>query len=240
MPELVEMWDVCPETQLRFERFGRVNTMHRFQEVFDHSYSFSRVKLVPTKPTPMLVKRCLQLARKMYPGYNFNGVLVNWYMGGEDFIDWHPDQERDLVPGAPVVSFSFGAERAFQLRKLKSFKQQEGLDWLELVTEDQSMIVMGGDCQKQYEHRIPKVVKKDVVIGKRINVTIRSFKRDEHYDFTETVPVTRVLKETRVQREEQEPPEPPEQPQQQPPKKRTLTDVLMDTAKKPRTRVTTV
>ena len=50
-----------------------------------------------------------------FPGCPFNGVLVNWYENGLHYIGPHSDDERQLAPGAPILSLSLGATRTLRV-----------------------------------------------------------------------------------------------------------------------------
>ncbi len=80
------------------------------------------------------------------------------YRDGNDSVAWHGDRVARELPQSLVVTLSLGAPRPFQLRP----KAQPGsaggprprpltlnLGWGDLV-------VMGGSCQRTWEHRVPK------------------------------------------------------------------------------------
>ena len=80
---------------------------------------------------------------------DFNGILVNKYLGGEDYIGRHSDDETGLDP-VGVVSLSYGAVRKFRIREKKSGKLV-----LDIPTLPYHLIHMGGDFQKEFTHEIP-------------------------------------------------------------------------------------
>ena len=43
----------------------------------------------------------------------FNSVLMNWYRDGEDYLNWHADDEKELGVNPIVGSVNFGATRDF-------------------------------------------------------------------------------------------------------------------------------
>ena len=79
----------------------------------------------------------------------FNGILVNKYMDGNDYIGAHSDDETGLDT-VGVISISYGAERIFRIRK-KETKQHI----CDEPTTHCSIIHMGGNFQKLYTHEIP-------------------------------------------------------------------------------------
>jgi alkylated DNA repair dioxygenase AlkB len=95
---------------------------------------------------------------------DFNGILVNKYMNGNDYIGAHSDDESGLDK-VGVVSISYGAERIFRIRDKKTKKII-----CNEVTTHCSVLHMGGDFQKIYTHEIP-IQKK--VKNSRISFTFR-------------------------------------------------------------------
>lgn len=106
------------------------------------------------------------------PSSSFNMALVNWYLNGEDYIAAHSDDERQLVPGEPIACFSFGATRKFHLRPKDGMVARKGAQKVDLMVEDGSLLIMGGECQRTHTHSIP-VSKK--VKDSRISITLRKF-----------------------------------------------------------------
>ena len=97
-------------------------------------------------------------------GSEFNGILVNKYMDGNDYIGAHSDDEI-FLDSVGVVSISYGAERIFRIRK-KETKQQI----CDEITTHCSILHMGGNFQKLYTHEIP-IQKK--IKESRISFTFR-------------------------------------------------------------------
>ncbi len=97
---------------------------------------------------PALVARCLAYARQHYPAYDWHGALVNLYVDGTDKVDEHSDDESGLAPGAPILSFSFGATRRFVVRPKKDHTEVP---------------------------RMTKTEEAKYPVGPRINITVRSF-----------------------------------------------------------------
>lgn len=103
---------------------------------------------------------------------NFNQVLVNYYMNGTHYIGKHSDDERQLVPGYPIFSASFGQTRTFRIRS----KDDDSIV-RDISMNDGTYILMCGDMQKEFKHEVPKVLgKKAEELSPRINVTFRVFK----------------------------------------------------------------
>lgn len=82
---------------------------------------------------------------------NFNGILINHYLNGSDYIGAHSDDEKGLAPGRNVVAaISFGAVRKFRIRNRSDKKIVA-----DIPTEHGSLMVMQGDFQNRYTHEIP-------------------------------------------------------------------------------------
>lgn len=98
-----------------------------------------------------------------YMGRSFNGVLLNYYADGSEYISPHADDERDMAPDVPIVAVSLGATRDFVL------KHQNGERYV-IPLESGSLVVMRGQTQQVAKHSIPKRAK---VTGPRISLTFR-------------------------------------------------------------------
>lgn len=100
----------------------------------------------------------------------YNACLVNWY-APEHTIGLHSDDEPELDTSWPIFSLSWGGPRRFLLRP-KS-KNKRGVVH-EVLLKDGDLLVMGGNCQDEFKHEIPKVRStKDGLVGNRISWTIR-------------------------------------------------------------------
>jgi alkylated DNA repair dioxygenase AlkB len=177
--EFDALWAECPETKDKISLYGKTHDVPRFQRVYGQaSYSFSGMTLVPNPILPPLVQRCLDLAREQYPpASQWNGALVNFYPNGDSYIGFHSDDERDLVSGAPILSFSFGGERIFVVQEKK-----KGVGYIKEVkipTKHASMIAMCGNMQTEFVHGVPKATKREGEVSPRINITVRSFRAAE-------------------------------------------------------------
>jgi alkylated DNA repair dioxygenase AlkB len=83
----------------------------------------------------------------------FEHVSLALYRDGRDSVAWHGDQVARKLPEALVATVSVGAPRRFLLRPYgggRSFGYSLG--WGDLV-------VMGGSCQRTYQHAVPKVAR---------------------------------------------------------------------------------
>lgn len=97
----------------------------------------------------------------------FNGVLLNLYENGRDSVAAHSDDEDVMVPGAPIVTISYGATRQFAV-----YKKGEGKQYKKFMLADRDVVVMGGTMQTNFEHAITKCAN----AGPRISLTVRAFR----------------------------------------------------------------
>ena len=108
----------------------------------------------------------------------YNACLVNWYTP-EHTIGLHSDDEPELDTSWPIFSLSWGGPRRFLLRPKTKSSSASGAHkptkvLHEFVLKDGDLLVMGGKCQDEFKHEIPKVRStKDGVVGNRISWTIR-------------------------------------------------------------------
>jgi alkylated DNA repair dioxygenase AlkB len=110
-------------------------------------YKYSR-KMMESKPLSKAMSELLDIVNEDM-GADFNGILVNEYMDGNDYISAHSDDETGL-DSVGVVSISYGAERIFRIRD----KETKEVMCNELTTHC-SILHMGGYFQKIYTHEIP-------------------------------------------------------------------------------------
>lgn len=98
-------------------------------------------------------------------GIAFSSVLLNYYRDGNDSVAWHSD--KDTVPGmkTEIASVSLGQVRSFDFRHKENHKLKHSLD-----LGHGSLLLMKGDLQRYWEHRIAKSA---LPMTGRINLTFR-------------------------------------------------------------------
>ncbi len=101
------------------------------------------------EPLPVLAAARHALDR--WYGQTFDSIGFNCYRGGDDSVAWHGDRHRHTVPNPIVAIVSVGAPRPFRLRprgggRARSFDLGHG-----------DLLVMGGACQHDWEHCVPKL-----------------------------------------------------------------------------------
>jgi len=116
---------------------------------------------------PELPARLEEMRRAVSGRYRveFDSVLVNLYRDGRDGVAWHGDTNRRTLTNPVVVTVSLGERRRFLLRPgtsgspTRSFRPGEG-----------DLLVMGGACQHEWQHTVPKEPRG---AGARMSVTMR-------------------------------------------------------------------
>ncbi len=96
-------------------------------------------------------------------GRTFDAIGFNCYRHGDDSVAWHGDRHRHTVPNPIVAIVSVGAPRPFRLRSRRGGRARS----FDLGHGD--LFVMGGACQHDWEHSVPKVR----LAAPRISITYR-------------------------------------------------------------------
>lgn len=124
---------------------------------------------------PERVQTLLDFSHQQTP--ELNQSLINWYEH-DGSIGKHSDDTRQLLPDSDIFSFSFGpAKRTFIVEPKN--KGESSLPIYHIELEHNTMVIMGGQCQKTHWHSVPK---KNVGLfnykekERRLNVTFRCFK----------------------------------------------------------------
>ena len=129
-------------------------------------YHYSN-KLAASKPLTPSLSRLMDIVNDLLHT-DFNGILVNEYPDGTHYIGKHSDDERALS-SAGVVSVSFGASRKFRIRD----KATNNIV-MDIPTNSNEILIMGGDFQKEFTHEVP--VEKKITTA-RISFTFRKHMR---------------------------------------------------------------
>jgi alkylated DNA repair dioxygenase AlkB len=118
-------------------------------------------------PDPVLVaaRRALNAHYGAELGEEFRTAGLCLYRDGRDSVAWHGDTiGRGQTEDTMVAILSVGTPRALMLRP------RGGGDALRYELGHGDLIVMGGSCQRTWEHAIPKASR---VVGARISVQFR-------------------------------------------------------------------
>ncbi|MCX2483452.1 alpha-ketoglutarate-dependent dioxygenase AlkB family protein [Pedobacter sp. MR2016-24] len=99
-------------------------------------------------------------------GITFNSVLLNYYRNGNDSVAWHSDNETALGKYPVIASVSLGQVRNFDIRNKNDHREKYAIR-----LEHGSLMIMKGDLQAKWDHRIAKSTR---IMKERINLTFRT------------------------------------------------------------------
>jgi len=128
-----------------------------------YAYTYSKI----TKQASTWTTELLQLKTRVEEMTNnsFNSCLLNLYPTGAEGMAYHSDGEETLAKNAAIASLSFGAERKFL------FKHKQTKHTTSIFLEKGSLLVMKGETQSHWLHRLPPTTK---ISLPRINLTFRT------------------------------------------------------------------
>jgi alkylated DNA repair dioxygenase AlkB len=75
---------------------------------------------------------------------------MNWYRDNHDGTEWHADRPANELDEAVIPVLSLGADRRFLLRPAGGRTSRV------IKVHGGDLVVMGGRCQRDYEHTVPK------------------------------------------------------------------------------------
>jgi len=122
-----------------------------------------RVEHGTPEPLPILHEIRMLLADRY--DEPFDSIGFNLYRDGRDSVAWHGDRHRHVVTNPVIAIVSVGVPRPLRLRPRGG---GSSVSW-DLGHGD--LFVMGGSCQHDWEHTVPKV---RVTGGPRLSITFRS------------------------------------------------------------------
>jgi alkylated DNA repair dioxygenase AlkB len=132
---------------------------------------------------PGLHPRLKQMRRRLNDAYAgelgepFTTAGLCLYRDGNDSVAWHGDTiGRSSTEDTMVAIVSLGATRTFALRPRGGGKSPEPEGrrhrTLRLQHRHGDLLVMGGSCQRTWEHAIPKTTRP---VGPRISIQFRPY-----------------------------------------------------------------
>ena len=121
------------------------------------------------EPLPHPVLEDARSALNTHYGNELGGEFVTaglcLYRDGNDSVAWHGDKiGRSSTEDTMVAIVSLGATRVFALRPRGGGKS------LRLAHRHGDLLVMGGSCQRTWEHAVPKTTR---AAGPRISIQFR-------------------------------------------------------------------
>ncbi len=157
-PEIVQLLEQCvnlvddeldehPEIMV----YGKICHQQRsvgFYSDTSIGYNYSTTITPSKKMKPCLTQLLIFVNQKF--NANFNGILINKYNNGLEYIGKHSDDEKALLSNCGVIAMSFGASRIFRIRHKNTRRII-----CDLPTQSNQIIQMAGHFQKEFTHEIP-------------------------------------------------------------------------------------
>ncbi len=120
------------------------------------------------EPEPLPVLEESRAALTRHYSRPFDSIGFNLYRDGRDSVAWHADRERYFHEDPVVAILSTGAPRALHIRS-KPSAGRGGLSRTWHIGQG-DLLVMGGACQHDFEHCVPKAAH---VEGPRLSIMFR-------------------------------------------------------------------
>ena len=93
----------------------------------------------------------IRAALTKHYGQDFPRLGLGYYRNGDDSVAWHGDYVARKLPSALVATVSLGGPRRFLLRP------KAGGPSVPFSLGHGDLFVMGGSCQRTWQHALPKV-----------------------------------------------------------------------------------
>lgn len=157
-PEIIALLEQCvqevdaeldyhPEIKI-FDKICHQQRSIGFYSDTSMGYNYSNT-ITPSKKMKPCLRELLIYVNDKFDA-DFNGILINKYENGEEYIGKHSDDEKGLRPNCGVIAMSFGAVRKFRIRDKITNKIV-----LDVPTNPNKIIQMAGNFQKEFTHEIP-------------------------------------------------------------------------------------
>jgi alkylated DNA repair dioxygenase AlkB len=134
--------------------YGRIVAQPRLTHHWDYEPGVNEL------PEPLEAIRAALTDRY---GRTFDAIGANLYRNGQDSVAWHGDRIARTVVQPLVATISLGNRRRFLLRP------KGGGHSVPFNPDKGDLLVMGGQCQRTWQHAVPKVAD----AGPRISITVR-------------------------------------------------------------------
>ena len=156
-----QVYDVLASTLPLRQRTG----VRMYDQIVDEPRLSAWLSIDNGEREPMPILRRIRLLLAARYEESFDSIGFNLYRDGDDSVAWHGDRHRHVVINPVIAIVSVGAPRPLRLRPRGG---GTSLSW-NLGNGD--LFVMGGACQHDWEHAVPKV---RVTTGPRLSITFRS------------------------------------------------------------------
>jgi alkylated DNA repair dioxygenase AlkB len=175
---IVQHLDTLPlEHQPKITMFGRVCRMRRSIGFFAVSgvagYAYAGQMSRASALTPELAALLRFVERAFDTPTGYNGILINKYADGTDYISPHSDDERSLSREVGVVCLSFGATRTMDFKTRRAPFETKKV----VIRSGSLMCMHGAEFQRTYTHGIKALGKSAPPCGVRYSLTLRVHKK---------------------------------------------------------------
>jgi alkylated DNA repair dioxygenase AlkB len=137
--------------------------------MYDHMVDDPRLSswIRKTDPNPHPVFLEIRRALTHHYRVQFDGIGLNYYRDGRDSVAFHSDREMRYLDETVIAIVTLGAARPFLVKAMG--RRDEPKPSTDIHPASGDLLVMGGACQKAWQHAVPKVAH----AGPRISVTLR-------------------------------------------------------------------
>jgi alkylated DNA repair dioxygenase AlkB len=134
------------------ELIERVDWQQGRRHMYDRMVDDPRLSRWYTRGTPLPHPALTAIGEHLEDqlGVRLSGPGCNYYRDGNDSVAWHADRELRELTDTRVAIVTLGAHRPFLIRPKVRGKSRN------LSPASGDLLVMGGACQMNWEHSIPK------------------------------------------------------------------------------------
>ena len=127
------------------------------QHLYDQTVVTPRlIASIPEQSSALPLLEAMHVALSTRYGEDFTRVSLALYRDGRDSVAFHGDRVARELPEALVATVSLGGARRFQLRPRVAPADGQARRSLSWPLSGGDLVVMGGSCQRTWQHAIPK------------------------------------------------------------------------------------
>ena len=131
-----------------------------------YSYSYAYHKALNISENP-LIETCLEAVNNCFDDAELNTVLINYYPDGSSKLNFHSDDEVEIVDDSFIFTLSLGHSRNIVFRSL-----EHKIHIAKVLLEDSSLLLFSKASQHIYQHAILP----ETGASERISLTFRKLK----------------------------------------------------------------
>jgi alkylated DNA repair dioxygenase AlkB len=152
--------------EILLRMIGEVDWRHHRRRMYDRVVDEPRLSrwYHASERLPEEALAWMRVAIGRHYGVRFGAVGLNYYRDGHDSVAFHADRELRNLDDTLVAIVTFGAARPFLLRPAGGGRS------IDVRPASGDLLVMGGTCQRGWEHGVPKLARG---AGPRISASIR-------------------------------------------------------------------